>query len=428
LDRIKGRSIFNNYDEIKEINESTDQNLVQNHQKNQIDKLLVYANTNIPFYRDLSNKAIEDYPIVDKFILKNNLDQFLSRLLKKEKLNRMITSGSTGTPFVSYQDNKKKNRNTADALYFGNLAGYELGEALFYLKIWSTANSKSKITQSLQNIFPIDVIQLTGNNVKSLVGKMNVTAGNLHINGYASALEEICKYFDSQTDEVMKSNKVSSIIAQSEALSDQTKERLNKYYDCLPCSRYSNLENGIIAQQTLKKNDIFKINNASYYIEILKLDSNVPADAGELGRIVVTDLFNYAMPFIRYDTGDIGRFSVDEYGEINHQYLAEIQGRKLDLLLDTKGNIISSYIMYKNMFNYPEIDQYQLIQEGQKEYRFVISIKKKFLKEEILKNEFVSYLGNDAIFKVEYADEIPLLSSGKRRKIVNNYIKSINSE
>jgi len=428
LDRIKGRSIFNNYDEIKEINESTDQNLVQNHQKNQIDKLLVYANTNIPFYRDLSNKAIEDYPIVDKFILKNNLDQFLSRLLKKEKLNRMITSGSTGTPFVSYQDNKKKNRNTADALYFGNLAGYELGEALFYLKIWSTANSKSKITQSLQNIFPIDVIQLTGNNVKSLVDKMNVTVGNLHINGYASALEEICKYFDSQTDEVMKSNKVSSIIVQSEALSDQTKERLNRYYDCLPCSRYSNLENGIIAQQTLKKNDIFKINNASYYIEILKLDSNVPADAGELGRIVVTDLFNYAMPFIRYDTGDIGRFSVDEYGEINHQYLAEIQGRKLDLLLDTKGNIISSYIMYKNMFNYPEIDQYQLIQEGQKEYRFVISIKKKFLKEEILKNEFVSYLGNDAIFKVEYADEIPLLSSGKRRKIVNNYIKSINSE
>ena len=428
MDRIKGRSIFNNYDEIKEINESTDQNLVQNHQKNQIDKLLVYANTNIPFYRDLSNKAIEDYPIVDKFILKNNLDQFLSRLLKKEKLNRMITSGSTGTPFVSYQDNKKKNRNTADALYFGNLAGYELGEALFYLKIWSTANSKSKITQSLQNIFPIDVIQLTGNNVKSLVDKMNVTVGNLHINGYASALEEICKYFDSQTDEVMKSNKVSSIIVQSEALSDQTKERLNRYYDCLPCSRYSNLENGIIAQQTLKKNDIFKINNASYYIEILKLDSNVPADAGELGRIVVTDLFNYAMPFIRYDTGDIGRFSVDEYGEINHQYLAEIQGRKLDLLLDTKGNIISSYIMYKNMFNYPEIDQYQLIQEGQKEYRFVISIKKKFLKEEILKNEFVSYLGNDAIFKVEYADEIPLLSSGKRRKIVNNYIKSINSE
>ena len=50
---------------------------------------------------------------------------------------------------------------------------------------------------------------------------------------------------------------------------------------------------------------------------------------------------------------------------------------------------------------------------------------KGFKNEDKLKNEFLSFLGKDAVFEVSYVDEIPLLSSGKRRKIVNNYIKSL---
>jgi phenylacetate-CoA ligase len=76
------------------------------------------------------------------------------------------------------------------------------------------------------------------------------------------------------------------------------------------------------------------------------------------------------------------------------------------------------------MFKYPEIDQYQLIQEDKKKYRFIISSKNGFKKEKIIKDELITFLGDDAIFEVEYIDEIPLLDSGKRRKIVNNYIKN----
>ena len=428
MDTLKGRPVFKNIEQIKSINEALDEHLVQAYQKKQIDKLLEHAIKNIPFYNNIETIELSSFPIVDKSIIKNKIDQFIAPLSNKNDLHRMVTSGSTGTPFVSYQDNNKKRRNSADALYFGGLAGFKLGEPLYYLKIWSESNKKSKWIQFIQNIFPIDVIHLSGDNVKQFTDKINKTSHRFHINGYASALEEICKYLDLQTTPVLKRNlNVGSIIAQSEALSIETKERLYKYFNCLPCSRYSNLENGIIAQQTIKNNSIFKINCASYYVEILKINEDIPAEKGELGRIVITDLFNYTMPFIRYDSGDIGRYSVNKNGEINKSYLSEIQGRKLDLLLDTKGNIVSSYIMYKNMFNYPEIDQYQLIQEDKKCYRFVISMKEKFKKEDVLKNEFLSYLGADAIFNIEYVDDIPLLASGKRRKIVNNYIKKINN-
>lgn len=138
---------------------------------------------------------------------------------------------------------------------------------------------------------------------------------------------------------------------------------------------------------------------------------------GQLGRIVVTDLFNYAMPMIRYDTGDLGVLVQKD----NKTYLSEVQGRKLDALYDTEGQIVSSYIMYKNMWQYPEINQYQLIQTHQKKYLFKVNAPKGFEKEIQLIEEFKSFLGQDADFEVVYVDEIPLLDSGKRRKTVNLY-------
>ncbi len=153
------------------------------------------------------------------------------------------------------------------------------------------------------------------------------------------------------------------------------------------------------------------------------MDSDEQAEDGEPGRIVVTDLFNYAMPMIRYDTGDIGSMITDASSP-GKKYLATVEGRKLDLLYDTGGNLVSSYIVYKNMWQYTEIDQYQLIQEGEKEYTFKINCRDTFTRQEQLVKEFKTYLGQDADFSIEYVSEIPLLSSGKRKKIVNNYIKS----
>ncbi len=426
LDILKGSPVLKNFKEIKTINESKDNSFIDNYQKNKINELLDYSKGNIPFYKAIKYNDLDHFPVIDKLKYKKNIDDFCSLKYSKEDLIKVITSGSTGTPFVSYQNKGKKKRNTADANYFSSLAGFNTGETLFYLKIWSENNRKSNIVQFLQNVIPIDVIQLSKSNVKEFLNKLNSRKGKIHINGYSSALEEVCKYFDKNLDlSINNKFKVDSIIAQSEALANETKSRLFKYFNCLTCSRYSNVENGIIAQQTLNENKLYKVNRASYKLEILNLDNDNPCKPGKSGRIIITDLFNYAMPFIRYDTGDIGRFAINNNGTVNYNYLKEIQGRKLDLLLDTKGNIVSSYIMYKNMFKYPEIDQYQLIQEDRADYRFIISMKKKFGKEDQLKKEFIKYLGSDANFEIVHVDEIPLLSSGKRRKVVNNYIKNI---
>ncbi len=42
-------------------------------------------------------------------------------------------------------------------------------------------------------------------------------------------------------------------------------------------------------------------------VKILKPDDDKLIQESEIGRIVITVLYNYSMPMIRYDTGDIGK-------------------------------------------------------------------------------------------------------------------------
>ncbi|GGZ93859.1 hypothetical protein [Algibacter mikhailovii] len=182
-------------------------------------------------------------------------------------------------------------------------------------------------------------------------------------------------------------------------------------------SRYSSEEIGIVAHQTIDSQEHFIVNNASYYIELLKFDEDTPAEAGEHGRIVVTDLFNYSMPIIRYDTGDIAKMLKTDDGTLKFE---SIEGRRMDLIYDTQGNLISSFVVYTNFYPfYSLLNQYQFIQTAQKDYLVKLNIKHEFVHEKDLIISLKKEFGNDANIKIEYVDEIPPLASGKRKKVVN---------
>ena len=181
-------------------------------------------------------------------------------------------------------------------------------------------------------------------------------------------------------------------------------------------SRYSNLENGVIAQQYEGDDPRLWINDSSYLIEIFDLNENKKLNYGEHGSIVLTDLYNLATPLIRYDTGDVGTMEIDSE---NRPYFSVIYGRKKDLIYDTKGNMVPAHLSYK-IFKYGDFKQFQLIQKGLKEYEIILNTTIKIDDKDLIK-EFQSYLGVDANIKVNYVDDIPLLDSGKRREMVNEF-------
>lgn len=415
FDYFKGSKIKNHLLDIDNI--LLNQENLENKKiiQNRLENICNYAIENVSFYKNISNKNIESFPVMNKIKYRESIDDFLSKEFDKNNLVKVTTSGSTGTPFSIYHNIAKRIRNSADTIYFANMGGYEIGMPLYYLKVWNKINQKSFISRWFENIYPINVTQISDKECHEFILNLKDSKSKALI-GYPSAFEAIYNYYNSNfSNETLKG--IKSVITMSESLSDEFKKKLHSMFGISPCSRYSNVENGILAQQPINGELFFIVNKASYYIEILDEESNTPLPYGKLGRIVVTDFFNLAMPMIRYDTGDLG--ILDFNSKINKEVLLRVEGRRMDMVFDTEGKLVSSFTITNNMWLYPEIKQYQFIQKSKNEYEFVLNLDGQFKRENELITEFKKYFGLDANIAVSYVDEIPLLKSGKRKKVIN---------
>lgn len=54
--------------------------------------------------------VLSDFPVINKLVIKNNAEDFTIVKPKGDKLFKVSTSGSTGTPFSIYQTKRKKNK------------------------------------------------------------------------------------------------------------------------------------------------------------------------------------------------------------------------------------------------------------------------------------------------------------------------------
>lgn len=407
-------SILKNYKEIKSINENPTSETSKKLIEKNLSKLLKYAVKETEFYKNINPEDLLNFPIIDKSIITANNNDFLT--LDKKYLKSSTTSGSTGHPLTVYQDKKKIDRHTADMIYFNEIANYNLGNRLYYFRVWNNKNAKSSLESFLHNIKMIDISNFSIDKLNNLINSLSNDKSTKSILSFASSLEILENHIKTESLD-LQDVKLKSIISMSEALPISTKKFLMQQFHCPVFSRYSNMENGFIAQQQKNSEDYY-INNASFYVEILKFDENIRAEDGEMGRIVVTDLFNYGMPIIRYDTGDIGVFS-----NINGSViLKSIEGRKTDFIYDVNGNVLSPHVITNTMWFFAkEVNQFQFIQHDLNNYEIKINLKKSdtvFLAEKLNKH-LKAYLGDDANIKQTFVDEIPVLSSGKRKKVVN---------
>tara|TARA_B110000091_G_scaffold212685_1_gene259956 strand:+ start:10923 stop:12224 length:1302 start_codon:yes stop_codon:yes gene_type:complete len=383
------------------------------------DNILKHAITTVPFYQSLKNlNSLKDFPVINKNSIRGNFAALQSSKYSDKNKNIVSTSGSTGAPLQISQDANKRKRNSADTVFFASRAGYTIGEELIYIKLWPNSFGIKNLSGFLKNVKMHSVYKLSDIDISILIKKIKNNSNNLNMVGYSGSYEKICNYLDKINSQPIKCN-MKSIIANSERLSDTTKKSMEKYFGCKVVSRYSNNENGILAQQNLVENDKFEINWASYNIEILDLNEDKPVSYGEIGRVVVTDFFNYATPIIRYDTGDVAVMNIHN----NVPYIERIEGRKLDMIYNTSGEIISSHLCY-HLFKYGPFKQYQLVQYGLKDYNINLNTNRRVEKEKDLVEEFKGYFGKDANIKVNYVDEIPVLNSGKRKEVTNTYYKN----
>ena len=179
-------------------------------------------------------------------------------------------------------------------------------------------------------------------------------------------------------------------------------------------SKWKSFENGFIAIQ-LDEDPEYTVDLYNFYPEILKLDSDEPAEPGELGRIVVTDYYNKTFPMVRYDTGDTGKMRVyyDKNGRVHAKY-TEIYGRRGSLMYNTKGEPLSIHVFMNTLLKFEgTVYQAKCIQWGEKDYELLVNADRSRLDETELLAAYRHYLGEDAELRITYVDQIPIQASGK---------------
>ncbi|MBI2025472.1 phenylacetate--CoA ligase family protein [Candidatus Kaiserbacteria bacterium] len=98
--------------------------------------------------------------------------------------------------------------------------------------------------------------------------------------------------------------RVSFITSVGEMLSETQRRYLENGFNCEVYERYGLEELGDVAVECRYHRGMH-IYEESNIVEIVD-ENNRPLPPGSRGRVVVTNLCNYSVPFIRYDTGDIG--------------------------------------------------------------------------------------------------------------------------
>ncbi|MBP0902486.1 hypothetical protein ACFSKN_02560 [Mariniflexile gromovii] len=416
-DTIRGGAIKKHYNEIKLINENKQSTEAKILKGKYLVRLLNHAIKNTNFYSEAAKKAdLSSFPVINKDIIRSNYESFQSKEFLNKKNIQVSTGGSTGTPFKLFHNKNKRNRHLADNIYFAENGGYQLGDKLYLIRAWHKTGTKYLIQSFKRNIRLYGVINYTDKDMAKLLLDMQTDKNNKSIVCFASMCDILVNYLDnSATEEQLNGLNIKSIITDGDALNVVTKDKMQYYFKTPTVARYGNMECGIMAQQSYSGGHEYQLNEASYYFEVLDLKEDKPVKPGEVGRIVVTDLFNYCVPLIRYDTGDLASYNV-----VNNVTVFErIEGRKVDLIYNTSGDILSPYMVVQKMSEYSELKQFQFAQKDKKEYIFRLNPWTSFNQEQELIADSKTYLGNDANVTIEYVEEVPLLSSGKRKQVIN---------
>ena len=424
LDALKGGKLIAHYKDIAQILENYDTPKSLKRREALLKQLLRHASGTTEFYRKYKNREnLEDFPVIDKLIIRDNIEAFQSSEYIGKSKQKVSTSGSSGSPFMVYQNSDKVIRNRADTIYLQGIAGYKIGYRLYYIRKWLAKYRLTSLTKKMRNIEMVNVADFSNNYLEGFIATLRKDTSTKVLLSYSSALRDICQYLERVKAKPLETN-ISSIIAMAEGLGDDTREKLIKYFNTPVYLRYSNQENGILSLQLSQSNNNLQINWASYYIEILHPDKDIPVEDGVLGRVVVTDLFNYCTPFIRYDTGDLAIVTKENSFFKGSPVFLRVEGRKMDIIYDTRGLVTSGYNIH-HLESYPEIKQFQFVQEDRTTYSIKLVAKNPLKSEVEIIDYFKSFLGIDANIEIVYVEEIKQLTSGKRRLIMNNYQKVI---
>ena len=302
----------------------------------------------------------------------------------------------------------------ADLIYVHEVSGLGLGEQLMWIHEWNAATEKSRLGELLQNVVPVKQATLDARGEDRVIARLarGRTRGLL---AYGSELWSLARRIEEHHPDVGRDFGLSVVLSHADDLSPDTRARIRAAFGAPVVDRYSNSENGILAC-TRPDDPTFQLNRASFRFELLALDSDEPQAPGELARIVLTDLWNFATPLIRYDTGDLA--IAGEGGPGGPATIRSLEGRRSNLVADSQGQRVLPATVIFIMNGFLDLLEWQFIQERPGRYRLLVTPGDARPDPDELITALQAVLGADARIWVETVERIPRRANQKYQAIV----------
>ena len=396
--------------------------------------LLEYAYTNVPFYRrvfgalNMTPKDIttpDDFrrlPLLDKEDMRNNIGRIVSSSYRKNDLVPNSTGGSTGVNLNFFTDRKNSGYVNAVVLRNDRWAGLELGDKKAFLwgSPFDTAlqdSLKSKISKKLFRTLFMSSYDLSEENMFVYARRLLQYEPKVIV-GYPSPLYRFAEFLG---ENGIKGIKPKSVISSAEVLYDYQRELIESVFQCRIFNRYGCREFSTIAQECPQHSGMH-INAEHVYVECLEQNGE-PAAPGEKGELVITNLDNYGMPFIRYRIDDVGMLSGRRCNcGRGLPMLEKIEGRTFDVVVGTNGRAVGGTfwtILLRTAIK--GIRQFRVVQESVSEINIEAVRDESFEERKIdaLVERIHEHLGRDMNVDFQIVDKIPPTESGKYRFVVS---------
>ncbi len=411
---------WKSYEELKE------------EQEKQLKFAINYAYENIPYYHKLfrnlklnpsdirKTEDLEKIPVLTTEIIKQNWDDFKPANLNKMKYYENSTGGSTGTPF-KYRLSKFDRFLSGALLYRGwGYGGFELGDKMVFLAgasldVGSKSNLTKKVHEFARNLKKISSFDMGEKEMREYVDIINSLKPKF-IRGYASSIFFFTKWIEENNIQIHQPH---AVFTTSEKLYPNMREKIESVLNCNVYDGYGLNDGGITAYECPEHCGLH-IDTERAVMEVVDGDEN-QLESGE-GKILATSLFNYAMPFIRYDTGDLGTITEDvcSCGR-GYKLLKELVGRSVDVLVTPEGKNVHGWFFLYIFWEYCKgIKEYQVVQEKLDKINIKIVLEKDFDDKQLDKiKEIIETKSKGWNVEFEFVDEIKRTTAGKYKFIIN---------
>lgn len=361
------------------------------------------------------------WPLLDRETIREHREALRSRAVSGPLIAK-ATGGSSGVPLQFDLDGPSHERRTAAAYRGYGWAGAGPGTRQLYLwgvplgeRSWR-ARCKDTLYNRLHRRRVVSCFDGDADLASRFADALDECRPDAIV-AYVNPLYETARALDERGRRPR--HVPGSIVVGAEKLHPFQRELIERVYRAPVFETYGSREFMLIGAEC-ERHCGLHLTSEHLFVEILD-DDGTPTPRGLEGNVVVTDLHNLGMPFVRYLTGDRAMAGFDRCAcGRGLPLLSCVTGRRLDMLVASDGRVIPGEYFPHLVKDFPAVRRFQVIQESADLVRFRLAAERMDSGDrERLERLVRDALGAAMRIEFEEVESIELTAAGKLQVVIN---------